>query len=84
MREDHVIISPQVALVSWTETVGLSLVRRDLHSMTLCTPQNKFIKFTILQIFPFTSETKRMGIIVKVSAQRSLTCMTTRAERSFL
>lgn len=34
--------------------------------MTLCTPQNKFIKFTILQIFPFTSETKRMGIIVRV------------------
>ena len=63
---DDVMTLLQVALVSWTETVGLSLVKRDLHSMTLCTPQTKFIKFTILQIFPFTSETKRMGIIVRV------------------
>ncbi|KAK2148328.1 hypothetical protein LSH36_502g02038 [Paralvinella palmiformis] len=55
----------EVALVTWTESVGLVLNRRDLNSMTLRTPSNQLIKYQILQIFPFTSETKRMGIIVK-------------------
>lgn len=43
-------------------------MKRDLHSMTLRTPgpNNKLLQFSILQVFPFTSETKRMGVIVKV------------------
>ena len=57
----------QVALVSWTESVALALVKRDLTSMTLRTPTNSLVRYRILQTFPFTSETKRMGIIVKVN-----------------
>lgn len=58
----------QVALVQWTESVGLTLVHRDLSSMTLRTPvTGATVKYEILQTFPFTSETKRMGIIVRVS-----------------
>ena len=57
----------EIALVSWTESVGLTLVKRDLNKMTLRTPHNKYLNYDILQIFPFTSETKRMGIIVRVS-----------------
>lgn len=56
----------KVALVSWTESVGLTLVKRDLNSMQLKTPHGVILNYIILQIFPFTSETKRMGIIVKV------------------
>ena len=56
-----------MALVSWTETVNLALVKRDLNSMQLRTPAGDIDGFAILQIFPFTSETKRMGIIVRVS-----------------
>jgi len=57
----------QVALVKWTESVGLTLIHRDLTSMTLRTPvTGATVKYGILQTFPFTSETKRMGIIVKV------------------
>ena len=56
----------QVALVTWTESVGLTLVHRDLSSMRLRTPYGQILVFNILQIFPFTSESKRMGIIVKV------------------
>lgn len=56
----------KVALVTWTESVGLALVRRDLSTMALRTPTGNEEIYTILQIFPFTSETKRMGIIVKV------------------
>ncbi|KAK8718683.1 hypothetical protein OTU49_014546, partial [Cherax quadricarinatus] len=54
-----------VSLVRWTECVGLPLVHRDLTTLTLRTPAGKSLTYTVLQIFPFTSETKRMGIIVK-------------------
>ena len=64
----------QVALVTWTEEVGLALVRRDLNSMTLRNPQGQLINYQILQIFPFTSESKRMGIIVKVRLSSRCTC----------
>lgn len=57
---------PQVALVRWTESVGLTLVNRDLASLQLKTPSGQILSFGILQIFPFTSESKRMGIIVRV------------------
>ncbi|CAH1109702.1 unnamed protein product [Psylliodes chrysocephalus] len=55
----------EVALVQWTHQVGLTLSHRDLNSMQLRTPDGRLINYAILQIFPFTSETKRMGIIVK-------------------
>lgn len=95
----------EIALVRWAEEVGLTLVARDLDSMTLhlnnnlvrsgdmgvyddagsiataetllCdedvhgstssigSMSNRVFRFQILQIFPFTSEIKRMGIIVK-------------------
>lgn len=59
----------QVSLVQWTESVGLTLVGRDQSSMQLRTPTGQILNFTILQIFPFTYESKRMGIIVRVSAE---------------
>lgn len=55
----------EVALVQWTEKVGLALVHRDLTSMKLQAPNGKPMHYDILQIFPFSSETKRMGIIVR-------------------
>ncbi|KAJ8949373.1 hypothetical protein NQ314_008233 [Rhamnusium bicolor] len=55
----------EVALVQWTQDVGLTLSRRDLSSMQLLGPDGRLLNYAILQIFPFTSETKRMGIIVK-------------------
>nr|KAG5712977.1 hypothetical protein BaRGS_021771 [Batillaria attramentaria] len=55
----------EVALVAWTESVGLTLVRRDLSSMQLRTPVDTTVNYTILQLFPFTSEAKRMGIILR-------------------
>lgn len=54
-----------MALVKWTEEIGLALIKRDLNSMQLKTLNGQILNYTILQIFPFTSETKRMGIIVR-------------------
>ncbi|XP_043268866.1 probable phospholipid-transporting ATPase IIB isoform X2 [Venturia canescens] len=55
----------EVALVKWTEEMGLALFKRDLNTMQLKAINGQILTYTILQIFPFTSETKRMGIIVK-------------------
>lgn len=55
----------EVALVQWTQDVGLALNLRDLSSMQLRGPSGRLLNYSILQVFPFTSETKRMGIIVK-------------------
>nr|CAD7263117.1 unnamed protein product [Timema shepardi] len=63
----------EVALVRWTEEVSLPLVRRDLVNMHLRTPSGQILSFTILQIFPFTSETKRMGIILKEDQSGDIT-----------
>lgn len=52
--------------MQWTESVGLTLVSRDLTSMQLRTPSGQILTFCILQTFPFTSESKRMGVIVRV------------------
>lgn len=63
----------QVALVKWTEESGLALIHRDLSTMQLRTPTGSVLNYTILQIFPFTSETKRMGIIVKEETTGEIT-----------
>ena len=55
----------EVAIVQWTESVGMTLVARDRRSMTLRAPNDDLLIFDILAIFPFTSESKRMGIIVR-------------------
>lgn len=47
--------------------MGLTLVGRDQSSMQLRTPGDQILNLTILQVFPFTYESKRMGIIVRVS-----------------
>jgi phospholipid-translocating ATPase len=55
----------EVALVKFTESVGMTLVARDMTSMTIKSPSGRLEEFEILNVFPFTSETKRMGIIVR-------------------
>ncbi|XP_055987462.1 probable phospholipid-transporting ATPase IIB isoform X2 [Sorex fumeus] len=63
----------EVALVQWTQSVGLTLVSRDLSSMQLRTPGGQTLTFSVLQVFPFTSESKRMGIIVRDEATAEIT-----------
>ena len=67
------IFSSKVALVQWSEEMGLALIERTLTSLKLRTPDVEIVGYTILQIFPFTSETKRMGIIVKDEKTNEIT-----------
>lgn len=57
----------EIAIVQWTEQVGLRLVSRDRKSMVLEATENGrvVVQVRILDVFPFTSEGKRMGIIVQ-------------------
>ncbi|KAK4048538.1 putative aminophospholipid-translocase [Microbotryomycetes sp. JL201] len=55
----------EVAIVRWTESVGLTLSARDRTSMSLKTTAGQILSFDILEVFPFTSESKRMGIVVR-------------------
>eukprot|EP01105_Mastigella_eilhardi_P004144 TRINITY_DN1549_c0_g1_i5.p1 TRINITY_DN1549_c0_g1~~TRINITY_DN1549_c0_g1_i5.p1 ORF type:complete len:886 (+),score=168.81 TRINITY_DN1549_c0_g1_i5:707-3364(+) len=65
---DYQASSPdEVALVRFAEKVGMILRERDLHSITLQNPQNEREDYQILNVFPFSSSTKRMGIIVRDS-----------------
>lgn len=55
----------EVAIVKWTESVGLTLTFRDRQKMELRAVDGTRFVFDILDIFPFTSESKRMGIVVR-------------------
>ncbi|KAG6016362.1 hypothetical protein E4U43_003747, partial [Claviceps pusilla] len=56
----------EIAIVKWTESVGLKLSSRDRKSMTLESAETgrPVVRVRILEAFPFTSDGKRMGIIV--------------------
>ena len=57
----------EIAIIKWTESVGLRLLHRDRHSITLQSVDSSrvAVRVRILEVFPFTSEGKRMGIIVQ-------------------
>lgn len=57
----------EVAIVKWTQAVGLQLVHRDRKGMTLQSVEvlQPVVRVRILNIFPFTSSSKRMGIVVQ-------------------
>ena len=55
----------ELALVTAAEEFGLNLVHRDSRSITLQNVSGQIEEYKILANFPFSSETKRMGIILK-------------------
>ncbi|KAI5803993.1 P-type ATPase-like protein [Peziza echinospora] len=57
----------EIAIVRWTESVGLRLVHRDRKSIKLQSVATGkiVVRVKILEVFPFTSEGKRMGIVVQ-------------------
>jgi phospholipid-translocating ATPase len=54
----------EIAIVKWCTEMGLKLIYRDMHSIRLQF-ESTILSFKILHVFPFSSETKRMGIIVQ-------------------
>lgn len=63
----------EIAIVRWTESVGLRLIHRDRKSIALqsVATGKVVVRVKILEVFPFTSEGKRMGIVIQFqSAQK--------------
>ncbi|KAF7616585.1 hypothetical protein AFLA_004644 [Aspergillus flavus NRRL3357] len=57
----------EIAIVRYTEEVGLKLAYRDRQTIVLESTHTRsvVVRARILEIFPFTSDSKRMGIIVQ-------------------
>ncbi|KAI9221330.1 aminophospholipid-transporting P-type ATPase [Blastocladiella britannica] len=55
----------EIALVRWAQHMGVSLMHRDVHSIRVMLPNGRESTFDILHVFPFTSESKRMGIVLR-------------------
>ncbi|KAI9844875.1 MAG: putative aminophospholipid-translocase [Thelocarpon superellum] len=65
---DYQASSPdEIAIVRWTESVGLRLLHRDRTRMTLQSTDSEqvVVRVRILDVFPFTSEGKRMGMLAQ-------------------
>ena len=55
----------EIALVKFAEEMGMKLDRRDEIYLQLTNPCGEIEEYDILQNFPFSSDTKRMGIIMR-------------------
>lgn len=57
----------EIAIVRYTQDVGLKLSHRDRQTIALESSQTGIVvvRGRILDLFPFTSDTKRMGIIIQ-------------------
>jgi len=55
----------EVALVKFAEEIGFKLIYRDQMLIKIESPCKQIDDYEILMNFPFTSESKRMGIFVK-------------------
>lgn len=63
----------EVAIVKWTELVGMTLISRDREFIQIAVGADfrkpvLILEYEILHNFPFTSETKRMGIVLRDKA----------------
>jgi phospholipid-translocating ATPase len=55
----------EIALVKVCESFGIKLASRDQTSIVLNDMHGKQYSYQILNNFPFSSETKRMGTIIR-------------------
>ncbi|KEG12294.1 phospholipid-translocating ATPase [Trypanosoma grayi] len=55
----------EVAFVKFCSSLGISLVHRDVNCMQITTPGGRRVHYDIVKSFPFTSERKCMGIILR-------------------
>ncbi len=55
----------EIALVKFADNMGMRLIDRDSNKITIYNSANKLEEYEILVNFPFSSESKRMGIVVR-------------------
>ena len=63
----------EVALVKFSEEMGFEIIKRSMNKIQIKTPNGKKKNYKILNCFPFKSETKKMGIIVRDEETKKIT-----------
>ncbi|EXJ62722.1 phospholipid-translocating ATPase [Cladophialophora yegresii CBS 114405] len=61
----------EIAIVEFTESVGLRVLQRDRENIVLQSVSTAqiVVRAEIKDIFPFTSDSKRMGIVVSITSE---------------
>ena len=62
----------EIALVEFAERTGFKLLSRSIDKITIITPEKKAETYTVLDNFPFKSETKKMGIILRNESTKEI------------
>jgi len=65
VREFQASSPDEIALVKFADGLGMKLIERDQNFIEIKNPMGQTETYDVLANFPFSSETKRMGIIVK-------------------
>lgn len=64
-REFQASSPDEIALVKFAESLGMVLESREENSIRIRDLNHRIMEYEILECFPFNSDTKRMGIIVR-------------------
>lgn len=67
-REFQASSPDEIALVRFVDQLGLELIERDEEKICLKNTNGDTEEYAVLANFPFSSETKRMGIVVRHEA----------------
>lgn len=55
----------EVALVKFADSLGMNLMERDQQKIVIKNSAGRLEEYHVLANFPFSSETKRMGIVLR-------------------
>ncbi|ELQ74745.1 P-type ATPase (P-ATPase) Superfamily [Trachipleistophora hominis] len=55
----------EIAIVQWCEAVGVLLEKRTKDNVEIRILEDTVKRYAILHVFPFTSDTKRMGVLLR-------------------
>jgi phospholipid-translocating ATPase len=70
----------EIALVKGAEQLGVELMYRSQDEIVLRTPSAADERYQILQLFPFSSQSKRMGIVLRHPTTKQITFYSKGAE----
>ena len=65
VREFQASSPDEIALVKFADSLGMNLIERDQNVIVIQNTKGQTETYEVLANFPFSSETKRMGIIVR-------------------
>lgn len=65
VREFQASSPDEIALVRFADSMGMKLIERDQNLITITNTTGTSENYEVLANFPFSSETKRMGIILR-------------------